>query len=210
MNDTFTLSQGQGHKLEKAVIRNNGTTTDMEWLCTGSNFNNVLLLARGEAVLTLKEKPAPKEEPPLDTIIRVNRSICPVYPDWMKEVMHPELEAVGPNEYDLSKVELYLHDKQKDSGRIVGNYLYEHLKETDLLKTCLGLHDAVEIQKKGIAAFRKLFGNKAVFCWKSVVRDRDDDLGVPYVYGDGGEVVVRWNWLVDDWRDRNPAACFAS
>lgn len=149
----------------------------------------------------------------LDTIIRVDRTVRLVYPDWMnwmKEVMHPELEAVGPTEYDLSKVELYLHDKQKNGGYIVGTSLYEHLKETDSLKDCLTLHDALEIQKKGIKVFRKLFGNKAVFCWKSVVRHRLGHLFVPYVYVDGDGVVVDWVWLGGVWFDSNPSARFAS
>ena len=50
--------------------------------------------------LCLPEATAPKEETPLDTIIHVDRSVRPLYPDWMKEVMHPELEDVGPSEYD--------------------------------------------------------------------------------------------------------------
>lgn len=150
-------------------------------------------------------------EPTLDTIIRVDRSIRPVYPDWVKEVMHHELKAVGPAEYDLAKVELYLHDGQKNGSWMKGTKLYEHLKETDSLKNCLGLHDALEIQKKGIEVFRKLFGNKMVFCWKSVVRDHDGNLGVPYVYDVGDEVVVDWDWLDDVWLDNcDPAARFAS
>ena len=63
----------------------------------------------------------PKEETPLDTIIRVDRSIHSVYPDWMKEVMHPELEVAGPSEYDLTKAELYLHDGQKGGKKRGGD-----------------------------------------------------------------------------------------
>lgn len=156
------------------------------------------------------EATAPKEEAPLDTIIRVDRSVRPVYPDWAKVVMHPELEAVGPAEYDLAKVELYLHDEQKDGKWMKGTKLYDHLKETDSLKNCLGLHDALEIQKKGIKVFRKLFGGKAVFCWKSVVRSRDGDLFVPCVCVGGSLVVVSWDWLGHGWYDVDPAARFAS
>src|ERR1700722_11534777 len=52
----------------------------------------------------------PTPEPPLDTIVRVDRSVRPVYPDFVKTVMHPELEKVGPAEYDLATVDLWLHD----------------------------------------------------------------------------------------------------
>ena len=151
-----------------------------------------------------------KEEIHLDTIIRVDRSASLVYPVWMKEVMHPELEVVGPTEYDLAKqVELYVHDKQKNGRWMKGTKLYEHLKETDSLRICLGLHDALEIQKKGIKVFQKLFGDKAVFCWKSVVRYRGGGLGVTYVYNDGQKVVVGWSWLGRLWNDDYPAVRFA-
>lgn len=146
----------------------------------------------------------------LNTTIRVNRSIRPAYPNWVVEVMHPELEAVGPSEYDLAKqVELYLHENQKNGKWMKGTELYEHLKKTDILKNCLGLHDAVEIQKKGIRVFRKLFGGKAVSCWKSVVRHCDGCLRVPCVYDDGRRVAVCWGWLCG-LRDRRPAARFVS
>jgi len=145
-----------------------------------------------------------------DTIIRVDRSVQPTWPDFVKEVLHPELQSVGPAEYDLSQVELYLHDGQKDGKSMKGAKLYEHLKETDSLKNCLGFQDALEIQKKGIATFRKFFGNKVVICWKSVVRGSDGYLGVPYVYGSGGEVVVSWDWIGSDFDVYLPAARLAS
>ncbi len=163
-----------------------------------------------ELVIAEREPPAPKPEVPLDTIIRVDRSVRPVYPDWMKKVMHPELEATGPAEYDLATVQLWLHDGQKDGNWVKGQRIYDHLKKTDTLKTCLGLRDGEEIKKKGIEVFRKFFGGKAVFLWASVVQDRDGNLRVPYLIVNGGEVVVHWLWLDYDWRVNDPAARFAS
>ena len=166
-------------------------------------------LLAGELVVVEREPPTPKPEVPLDTIIRVDRSVRPVYPDWMKKVMHPELEGAGPPEYDLATVEQWLHDDQK-KGVVVGNRIYDHLKKTDALKTCLGLRDGEEIKKKGIEVFRKFFGGKAVFLWASVVQHRYGYLYVPYLIGRDGGVVVGWYWLDNDWHDRNPAARFAS
>lgn len=149
------------------------------------------------------------EEPSIDTIIRVDRTVRPVYPDWVKDVLHPELETVGPAEYDLVKdVELYLHEEQKSNKSMKGPRLYEHLKETDTLKICLGLHDALEIQKKGIATFRKVFGNKVVYCWKSVVRNSHGDHFVPYVCGVDGSVVVDGSRLDSDLNSDHPVARF--
>ena len=46
------------------------------------------------------------------------------------------------------------------------------------------------------------------FC--TFVRNRNDNLNVPYLYDDGGQVVVNWNWLDNDWNGNNPAARFAT
>ena len=210
MNSTFTMSQGAGQKLEFAFQRNDGTTSDLDWLSTGDNLKSVILLARGEAELVLKTKPVPEPEQVIDSIIRVNRSIRPSYPDWMKEVMHPELETIGPAEYDGTKLEQWLHDGQKDGKWIEGNKIYAHLKKTDTLKTCLGLRDLEEIQKKGIAYFRKHFAGKAVFGWASVVRDRHGRLHVPYLCQCGVKVFLFWFWLGLSWRSSNPALRHAS
>lgn len=146
----------------------------------------------------------------VDNIIRIDYSTCPSYPDWVETVMHPEMESKGPTEYDISKVEQWLHEKQKNGGRIEGNELYTHLKKTDTLKTCLGLRDLEEIQKKGIAFFRKHFQDKCVFGWKGVVRRRFGNLRAPYLYGDGDEVALNWHWLGSDWVGRSPALRLAS
>lgn len=179
-------------------------------------MDGVASLLADEMVVTRKEiskeiKVTPPEpELVLDPIIRVDRSIRPSYPDWMKEVMHPELESVGPAEYDISAVEQWLHDGQKDGKYIEGNKIYYHLKKTDTLKTCLGLRDLEEIQKKGIAFFRKHFKGKAIFGWAGVVRDRSGDLRVPYLCEFDDEVVLLWHWTDYDWCDGNPVLRFAS
>lgn len=145
-----------------------------------------------------------------DTIICVDRSVRPSYPDWVKTVMHPDLEPTGPAEYDITTVKQWLHDGQKDGKWIEGNKIHTHLKETDTLKTCLGLRDLEEIQKKGIVFFRKHFQSKAVFAWKSVVLSRVGDLLVPCLCEGGVEVVMFWSWLGNDWNDDDPALRFAS
>jgi len=208
------MSQGAGQKLEFAFQRNDGTTFDLEWLSTGENLRSVILLARGEAELTIKAKPAPTPEPEvvIDTIIRVDRSIRPSYPDWVKTVMHPELEPTGPAEYDISKVEQWLHDGQKDGKWTSGNNVYDKLKEKDmkLLKGCLGLRDLEEIQKKGIAFFRKYFKGKAVFGWSGIVLNQNGDLVVPYLCELGDKAVLYWNWVVNVWYSLSPALRHAS
>ncbi len=208
------MSQGAGQKLEFAFQRNDGITSDLDWLSTGENLKSVILLARGEAELTVKVKPVsiPEPEPMIDSIIRVDRSVKPIYPDWMKKVIHPELENVGPTEYDASSIDQWLHEGQKNGNWTTGNRVYAKLKEEDnkLLKTCLGLRDLEEIQKKGIVFFRKYLKGKVPFGWASVVQSRGGDLSVPFLDEDGGEVVLDWGWLDRDWDGFYPALRHAS
>ncbi len=140
-------------------------------------------------------------------IVRVNRSVKPTYPDWMKKLMHPEMELLGPAEYDLSTVELWLHDDQKD-GIVTGNAIYEKLKKDKAIADCLGLADLLAIQSQGITVFRKFFAGKAVFGWKSVVQNSDGGLSAPYLIESDGEVVLSWFWLGLDWNSYDPALRF--
>src|SRR3989344_4936922 len=60
--------------------------------------------------------------PRQDPIVRVNRSVRPLYPDWIKDVSYKDLESVGANEYNARKdVGLWLHDGQVQKGRIIGH-----------------------------------------------------------------------------------------
>lgn len=149
-------------------------------------------------------------EAPLDTLICVDRSIRPVYPDWVKMVKHPKMELTGPTEYDLTSVALWIHNNQKNGFHIEGYKLYSYLGERKILERCLSLRDGEEIQKKDIAIFRQLFKCKAIFLWKSVVQHVHGRLFVPYLYEDDGQVEVNWRWLDNDWHGCHPALCFTS
>ena len=41
------------------------------------------------------------------------------------------------------------------------------------------------------------------------VRNRDGNLNVPYLYENGDQVKLKWNWLDNDFNDNNPALRFA-
>ena len=204
------LDVDQAGELKAAFRRGDWTNAEIKRLCEGDVLSQVRLVIQGSAAIVVKEE-VPKVEVSLDTIIRVDRSVRPVYPDWARVVMHPELESTGPVEYDLATaVSLWLHDGQK-SGVGTGQVIYDHLKGHGMLASCGSLQDALEIQKKGVAVFRKVFGNNVVYFWKSVVRFRDDrSLNVPSLYVHGGEVVLFWRWLDSVWFDSSPAVRFAS
>ena len=167
-----------------------------------------LKFLRGELIIQPVAVPEPPPEPVLDFLVRVDRSVKPSYPDWMKKLEHPELECSGPAEYNLqTAVEQWLHDDQKN-GSVQGNTIYKSLQKGNALATCLNLQDGLAIQQKGIAVFRKLFAGKAVFLWGSVVQDRNGRLNVPYLSRLGGKVVVRWLWLDCGFSSDDPALRF--
>jgi hypothetical protein len=203
------MSQSASQKLEFAFQRNDGIAADLEWLSTGDHVKSLSLLARGEAKLVLNTKPDPAPEVEIGPIIRVDRSTPPVYPDWMQEVMHPELEAVGPAEYDVSALEQWLHEGQKDGKYVEGNKIYADLKKSDTLKDCLGLRDLEDIQRKGIVFFQKYFKGKAVFGWKGSVRRHYGNLNIPYLHEIGDQVALHWHWAGTDWDGNHPALRFA-
>lgn len=180
----------------RALPRNIDPGTALKWASNGKDLARVLrsaLCSPGDSSL--------------DFTIHVDRSVS-TCPEWAKELMHPELELIGPVEYNpQDTVELWLHDDQKN-GFTTGHNIYQHLKATDALGSCLGLADLLAIQQKGITVFRELFKGKAVFAWKSVARYRDGYLSVPYLYGFDDEVVLLWNWLGRDWDSGNPALRF--
>lgn len=136
---------------------------------------------------------------PFDFVVRVNRRIIPAYPSWMNKVMHPKFGCTGPSKYDLSQVGLWLHDQQKQRGVMSGNVIYMYLKRVNALRFCFNLQDGLAIQQKGVVVFRKLFKDKALFLWKSVVQDHNDDLDVPYMYENAGRIVEYWRRLDDNW-----------
>ena len=134
---------------------------------------------------------------PLDFTICVDRSFKPTYPEWVKGLMHPELELKGPDEYDLrADVERYLHDEQhQDPFTPSASKIYSYLKDTELLTSCLNLQDGLAIQQKGVATFRELFGCwKKLYLYASVVMDVKDHLHVPFIFGDK-IIVIRWLYM---------------
>lgn len=140
--------------------------------------------------------------------ICIDRSVIPTYPRWIEGAMHPELENSGPNEYDLESIELWRHTGQNE-GVVAGYRIYEDLRKTDSFKSCLGLHDATEIHKRGITVFTKIFGDNIVYFWRSVVRDCSGGLHVLCLYERDGILGSRWEWLDLGWNDDRPAAQFA-
>ncbi|MFA6215137.1 MAG: hypothetical protein WC768_01040 [Patescibacteria group bacterium] len=143
-------------------------------------------------------------------VVRVDRLVKPVYPDWVKEVLHPELENTGPDEFNLkTDVALWLHDGQKNGDVVNSKFVYYHLRDNGMLPTCLNLQDGEAIRGRGIAVFRKFFRDKEVFLWKAVVQDCHGFIRVPHLREVRSQVVVEWRRLgAGCFGDNYPAARF--
>jgi len=144
------------------------------------------------------------------TIIRVNRSARPLFPDQIIRIMHPELQTSGSRRYYLGDVQCLL-----DQGQIGGNVLpgwaiYRHLIKVEYLPMCLGLNDGVEIQREGVPCFKRFFGVKALFLWKSVGVNCYDHLFVPCLDVKGDRLLIRWYFVENDFGVSYPAACIGA
>ncbi|MBU0612431.1 hypothetical protein KKB10_00285 [Patescibacteria group bacterium] len=200
------LDVDQAGELKAAFRRGDWTNTLIKRACEGDFLAQFKRVVEGSATII---PIAPKKEIPVTTIVHIDRSIKPTYPDFVKKVMHPGLESAGLVEYDIATaISLWLHDNQK-KGIVTGQVIYNHLKKNNMLGSCGNLQDALAIQKLGVASFQKAFGNIVVYFWKSVVQRRNGSLDVPCLCVRGGGVVLYWNWLDDVWHGGEPAVRFA-
>ncbi len=145
---------------------------------------------------------------PLEFVVMVDRSEYPIekYPmnwvsnGWMKgglDFFHPDLDRVGPDIYDLRKIQLWLHPTQgsKDMTATMKPFdIHQGLVSSGLVKRCLNVQDGMAIKEKGPDVFRKIFGgsNKWVFLWKSAIRLKNKGVYVPCMLVENNEVRVCW------------------
>lgn len=145
------------------------------------------------------------------TLVLVDRSIRPAYRPWVLRLLNPELENTGPTEFDLSQITLWVHPKQKTEKGICASFIYSQLKDSGLLKTCLGLRDGEEIIKQKADFFQGMPNIDRVFLWKSVAFPRFDptehSLRVPFIGSEvNGSLTIRWEHIYHDLREDDPAA----
>lgn len=127
-----------------------------------------------------------------NSVVIVDRTVQPAYPDFVKKVKYPELELVGPADFNASNLEQWLHLKQEKGGITTGHEIYEELIAKKMLEICLNIVDLGAIQNRGISFFRRHFAGKMVLGWKSVILNRDSLLGVPYLYEGCDDVEMDW------------------
>ena len=120
-----------------------------------------------------RNKPVPKkssrEDVIVDTIIRVDRTISDKglrYISYKRELIFSDIIHTGPVEYDINDIEEWRHDGQSIEA-IDGETILNFIKKYDNPQQYLGLADLIAIKKKGPEFFRKYFGGKKAFGWKS-------------------------------------------
>jgi hypothetical protein len=152
-----------------------------------------------------------EEKKSLNFIIQVKRQVLPVYPPWKKRLLHPELETAGFPVYYLTMLRPWLHEKQK-MGTVKGQVIYDHLRETGIISTCLNLQDGYAIVENGLEPILDVFGEQALFLWASVAESKNGQFSVPYIYKrhyqHKSEPDIAWHWLDDVWCKTEPALRF--
>ncbi len=124
----------------------------------------------------------------------------PKIPEWATLVTH---KKSGKWTWNPKEIELHLEPEQRESI-IGGKELYERIKDTAVMNVNVA-NFLLENQK----LYPKVWENKYIYFWGTIVRHRDGRLLVPCLVERGGEVHLNWDWLGNDWADARPAARFA-
>ncbi len=111
----------------------------------------------------------------------------------------------GQMEWDPSKVVLYLDEKQKNGGVIVGNKLRKKLNGKPVYNACL-----LDYLLAHPELIPEEWKGKAIFFWGTIYRGSDGYLRVRYLVWRGGGWHWHCNWLVHDFNGDDPAAVPAS
>lgn len=136
-------------------------------------------------------------------IIVVDRTSRPSFQEEGMISLYPELENIGPLEFEVSSLSRWYHPEQK-KGNIGGELIYGHLKEKGWFSNCLGSRELDGIQAKGSVFVRRHFADESVVGWKSICSRIDNDaLFVPYIVEHKGELVRGWHWLGHGWTPRD-------
>lgn len=141
-------------------------------------------------------------------VIAVNRSVRPVYPPLIKRIMVPELESTGPDRFDVS-VDLTVLTCAARPGYklVVAQDVAHYLIQQRMLPACLGIHDGIAIQNKGIEVFRaikNILQLDEIHLWRSIGADGTGSVEPGMVFGlPSGylpTVLERDNAVVIEWR----------
>ena len=109
-------------------------------------------------------------------LIRVTRRILPpeAYPGTMRRALHPELEALGPAEYDVERLELAEYPGQ---GACSGRAYRAHFTQPTILSRTVSLLDLREIGNRGANFFQEHFPGKELLAIRSEIEGSSSRYG---------------------------------
>jgi hypothetical protein len=188
-NNELGLDVGQANELKLAFRREGSwTNEEIKMLCEQKGF----LTSVREVLLNRAEI---KQVEYL-----VDMQSDPFTPDGWTVVEHRQ---VGGFKWDLSKVELYLDEAQKNGGCIEGNKLRKKLATKDVSNANL-----LDFLLKNTQLIPESWKGQYVFFWGTIYRNAFGGLCVRFLYWGGDRWRWRYGWLDGGWSGIYPAAVF--
>ena len=123
-----------------------------------------------------------------------------LFPEWATGTLLPERKEKRSTPIRLDELELWHPRSSKKGAMETGAEVYRRITKARLIERCLSLREVIQIQRRGLRSYRKYFGGRAVFGWRSAVRDRLGFRYVPYLFEFGDGVYVHWYLFDFAWR----------
>ena len=184
-----SYTEGQIHQLANALEMANFSPDDVTKLGQFENLSEVRGLFLGtHEIKRLKHL--------------IDCDASPFCPDEWKVEKHCN---GGQLEWDVSKIQLCLSEKQKDGGWVGGNKLREWLEGKAVLNA-----NVLDYLLRNTQLIPEEWKNKYVFFWGTIYRDPGGVLVVRCLAWLGGGWDWASSWLGSGFRDSHPAVLLAS
>ena len=142
----------------------------------------------------------------IDSVIVVDRLVHAPYPEHAKCLVAPSLEKTGPSQYDVMTDLTVRAVAPRGMIHVDAEFVVNTLHRSGHLQSCLGIHDGLAIQSKGIETFRAMLEHlelEEIHLWRSVVSNIPQpqsglffapcpDNYLPVLLERNGAVIIEW------------------
>ncbi len=177
---------GQLHEIKRQLRQKDGYPFDVQTLRAAlqlvieGKFDDLVTTDTGSA----------------DTMIRINWSAEIEWPYGPKigRLLFPELQDLGETTIALRDLNYWNHGTVDQNKNDVRSYnVLEHIISTRNARFCLGIREGLAIREQlPIEEFKRFFGDRIVFLWKSAATDDLGNFMAPVLYDSDGEIVLLW------------------
>lgn len=182
------LDVSQAHELKMAFRRNGWNNAQIKALSEREDIlKDVLQVVKGEA-----------------EIVQIEHIDCDADPFTPKNWSVEEHQKGGLFSFDLSKLSLFLSEKQK-KGAILGHYLRKELEGKPVMNA--NILDYLLVRPELIPEEWK---GKYIFFWGTIYRDSDGSLCVRCLYWNGSQWGWHYVWLDFGFFDSDSPGVLAS